>query len=281
MKNRENESKIVKYLLIGISVLFLFVMLVLPLFVVVTEALKKGWEVYVEAVTDSYTIAALMLTLKATVIAVVCNTVLGLCAAWAVTRFQFKGKKLLTTLIDVPVTVSPIIAGLIYLLIFGKQSILYPYLQKANVQIVFAVPGIVLATVFVTFPFVSREIIPILNSQGKDEEEAAALMGASGFTIFRKITLPQMKWGLIYGIILCSARALGEFGAVNALSKTRGETFTLPLEIDALYMSGTSSSITAAFSVSSVLVLIAVIVLILRNIAWYRSQDKQQGKDGR
>ena len=136
-------------------------------------------------------------------------------------------------------------------------------------------------TIFVTFPFVSREIIPILNSQGKDEEEAAALMGASGFTIFRKITLPQMKWGLIYGIILCSARALGEFGAVNALSKTRGETFTLPLEIDALYMSGTTSSITAAFAVSSVLVLIAVVVLILRNIAWYRSQDKQQGKDGR
>ena len=150
-----------------------------------------------------------------------------------------------------------------------------------NIRIAFAIPGVILATIFVTFPFVSREIIPILNSQGKDEEEAAALMGASGFTIFRKITLPQMKWGLIYGIILCSARALGEFGAVNALSKTRGETFTLPLEIDALYMSGTTSSITAAFAVSSVLVLIAVVVLILRNIAWYRSQDKQQGKDGR
>ena len=148
---QKKESKLVKYLLIGISILFLFVMLVLPLFVVVTEALKKGWQVYVEAVTDSFTIAALMLTLKATVIAVLCNTVLGLCAAWAVTRFQFKGKKFLTTLIDVPVTVSPIIAGLIYLLVFGKQSILYPYLQKANIQIVFAVPGIILATVFVTF----------------------------------------------------------------------------------------------------------------------------------
>ena len=156
-EKKKQASGPVKWILIGISAIFLFVMLVLPLFVVVTEALKKGWEVYVEAVTDSYTIAALMLTLKATVIAVVCNTVLGLCAAWAVTRFQFKGKKLLTTLIDVPVTVSPIIAGLIYLLIFGKQSILYPYLQKANVQIVFAVPGIVLATVFVTFPFVFRD----------------------------------------------------------------------------------------------------------------------------
>ena len=177
---KKKESKLVKYLLIGISILFLFVMLVLPLFVVVTEALKKGWQVYVEAVTDSFTIAALMLTLKATVIAVLCNPVLGLCAAWAVTRFQFKGKKFLTTLIDVPVTVSPIIAGLIYLLVFGKQSILYPYLQKANIQIVFAVPGIILATVFVTFPFVFRELLPVLESIGTDEEEAAALMGAKG-----------------------------------------------------------------------------------------------------
>ena len=161
MENHKTESKTVKFLLIGISVLFLFVMLVLPLFVVVTEALKKGWQVYVEAVTDSYTIDALMLTLKATVIAVLCNTFFGLCAAWAVTRFQFKGKKILTTLIDVPVTVSPIIAGLIYLLVFGKQSILYPYLQKAGIQIVFAVPGIILATVFVTFPFVFRELLPV------------------------------------------------------------------------------------------------------------------------
>lgn len=187
MENHKTESKAVKFLLIGISVLFLFVMLVLPLFVVVTEALKKGWQIYVEAVTDSYTIDALMLTLKATVIAVLCNTFFGLCAAWAVTRFQFKGKKILTTLIDVPVTVSPIIAGLIYLLVFGKQSILYPYLQKAGIQIVFAVPGIILATVFVTFPFVFRELLPVLESIGTDEEEAAALMGAKGWTIFRRL----------------------------------------------------------------------------------------------
>ena len=193
----------------------------------------------------------------------------------------------MATLIDIPFSISPVIVGLAFLMTFGRLGWTYPAIRAinsffgTNIRIAFAIPGVVLATIFVTFPFVSREIIPILNSQGKDEEEAAALMGASGFTIFRKITLPQMKWGLIYGIILCSARALGEFGAVNALSKTRGETFTLPLEIDALYMSGTSSSITAAFAVSSVLVLIAVIVLILRNIAWYRSQDKQQGKDGR
>ena len=173
MEPKKTESKLLKYFLIGISLLFLFVMLVLPLLVVITESLKKGWQVYVEAVTDSYTIAALMLTLKATVLAVLFNTVLGLCAAWAVTRFQFRGKKLLTTLIDVPVTVSPIIAGIIYLLIFGKQSVLYPYLQKANIQIVFAVPGIILATIFVTFPFVFRELLPVLESIGTDEEEAA------------------------------------------------------------------------------------------------------------
>ena len=243
-----------------------------PLFVVVTEALKKGWEVYVEAVTDSYTIAALMLTLKATVIAVVCNTVLGLCAAWAVTRFQFKGKKLLTTLIDVPVTVSPIIAGLIYLLIFGKQSILYPYLQKANVQIVFAVPGIVLATVFVTFPFVFRELLPVLESIGTDEEEAAALMGAKGWTIFSKITFPHIKWALLYGIVLCTARAMGEFGAVSVLSgHLRGLTNTLPLHVEILF---NEFQYVPAFAVSSILVIMAVILLIIRSVMEHRGKKE-------
>ena len=251
MENHKTESKAVKFLLIGISVLFLFVMLVLPLFVVVTEALKKGWQVYVEAVTDSYTIDALMLTLKATVIAVLCNTFFGLCAAWAVTRFQFKGKKILTTLIDVPVTVSPIIAGLIYLLVFGKQSILYPYLQKAGIQIVFAVPGIILATVFVTFPFVFRELLPVLESIGTDEEEAAALMGAKGWTIFSKITFPHIKWALLYGIVLCTARAMGEFGAVSVLSgHLRGLTNTLPLHVEILF---NEFQYVPAFAVSSVL----------------------------
>ena len=192
----------------------------------------------------------------------VVNTIFGLFAAWTITKFKFKGKKLLTTLIDIPVTVSPVIAGLIFILLFGRQSVLYPILKACHIKVVFAVPGIILATVFVTFPFISRELIPVLETEGTDEEEAAALMGASGFTIFRKITLPQMKWSLIYGIILCTARALGEFGAVNALSKTRGETFTLPLEIDALYMSGTDSSITSAFAVSSILLIIALIILL-------------------
>ena len=215
-----------------------------------------------------------MLTLKATVTAVLCNTVLGLCAAWAVTRFQFKGKKFLTTLIDVPVTVSPIIAGLIYLLVFGKQSILYPYLQKANIQIVFAVPGIILATVFVTFPFVFRELLPVLESIGTDEEEAAALMGAKGWTIFSKITFPHIKWALLYGIVLCTARAMGEFGAVSVLSgHLRGLTNTLPLHVEILF---NEFQYVPAFAVSSILVIMAIILLVIRSIMEYKGKKEEE-----
>ena len=283
----EKRKQRTKIILITISVLFMIVMLVLPLFSVITNSLSEGFKFYVSSISTEYVRSALFVTILATLVAVTINTFFGIMAAFLLTKFSFKGKQVLATLIDNPFSISPVIVGLAFLMTFGRLGWTYPAIRAintffgTNIRIAFAIPGVILATIFVTFPFVSREIIPILNSQGKDEEEAAALMGASGFTIFRKITLPQMKWGLIYGIILCSARALGEFGAVNALSKTRGETFTLPLEIDALYMSGTTSSITAAFAVSSVLVLIAVVVLILRNIAWYRSQDKQQGKDGR
>ena len=283
----EKRKQRTKIILITISVLFMIVMLVLPLFSVITNSLSEGFKFYGSSISTEYVRSALFVTILATLVAVTINTFFGIMAAFLLTKFSFKGKQVLATLIDIPFSISPVIVGLAFLMTFGRLGWTYPAIRAintffgTNIRIAFAIPGVILATIFVTFPFVSREIIPILNSQGKDEEEAAALMGASGFTIFRKITLPQMKWGLIYGIILCSARALGEFGAVNALSKTRGETFTLPLEIDALYMSGTTSSITAAFAVSSVLVLIAVVVLILRNIAWYRSQDKQQGKDGR
>lgn len=283
----EKRKQRTKIILITISVLFMIVMLVLPLFSVITNSLSEGFKFYVSSISTEYVRSALFVTILATLVAVTINTFFGIMAAFLLTKFSFKGKQVLATLIDIPFSISPVIVGLAFLMTFGRLGWTYPAIRAintffgTNIRIAFAIPGVILATIFVTFPFVSREIIPILNSQGKDEEEAAALMGASGFTIFRKITLPQMKWGLIYGIILCSARALGEFGAVNALSKTRGETFTLPLEIDALYISGTTSSITAAFAVSSVLVLIAVVVLILRNIAWYRSQDKQQGKDGR
>ncbi len=274
------RKKITKYILITLSVLFVLIMLVLPLFSIIYSSLKEGFDVYIKSISTKYVWSALSVTLIATVIAVIINTFFGLCAAWVLTKFSFKGKQVLATLIDIPFSISPVIVGLAFLMTFGRLGWFYPVIRwlnellGANIRIAFAIPGVVLATVFVTFPFVSREIIPVLNAQGKDEEEAAALMGAGGLKIFFKITFPHIKWALIYGIILCTSRALGEFGAVNALSKTRGETFTLPLEIDALYMSGTESSITAAFAVSSILVIIAVIVLVLRNIFEYRAKKK-------
>lgn len=272
----EKSKKRTKICMITITVLFIFIMLVVPLVSVMASALKEGFGFYLKAVSTEYVVSALKVTLIATIFAVVINTFFGICAAWLLTRFSFKGKQILATLIDIPFSISPVIVGLAYLMTFGRLGWFYPVIRAfneffgTNIRITFAIPGVVLATIFVTFPFVSREIIPVLNAQGKDEEEAAALMGASGLTIFRKITLHHMKWGLIYGIILCTARALGEFGAVNALSKTRGETFTLPLEIDALYMSGTESSITSAFAVSSILVIIALMILFARNIIEHR-----------
>ena len=274
------RKKITKYILITLSVLFVLIMLVLPLFSIIYSSLKEGFDVYIKSISTKYVWSALSVTLIATVIAVIINTFFGLCAAWVLTKFSFKGKQVLATLIDIPFSISPVIVGLAFLMTFGRLGWFYPVIRwlnellGTNIRIAFAIPGVVLATVFVTFPFVSREIIPVLNAQGKDEEEAAALMGAGGLKIFFKITFPHIKLALIYGIILCTSRALGEFGAVNALSKTRGETFTLPLEIDALYMSGTESSITAAFAVSSILVIIAVIVLVLRNIFEYRAKKK-------
>lgn len=271
-KEQEKRQKLVKIFLIGISVCFLAVMLVLPLLVVVTESLKKGWDYYISTVTDKYTIRAVILTLQVTGIAVVCNTIFGLCAAWALTRFQYKGKKLLTTLIDVPVTVSPIIAGFIYILVFGKQSILYPILQQYGIKVVFAVPGIVLATIFVTFPFVSRELIPVLESIGTDEEEAAALMGAKGMTIFWKVTFPHIKWAFLYGVVLCSARAMGEFGAVSVLSgHLRGRTNTLPLHVEILF---NEFNYVSAFAASSILVIMAITLLIIRSVVEYKGKKE-------
>lgn len=260
---RRKENGLVKWLLIGISVLFLTVMLVLPLSYVMITAFEKGIPAFVRAVTDLYAAKAILLTMKVTVITLMVNTIFGLSAAWAVTRFEFPGKKIISALIDLPLTVSPIIAGLIYVLTFGRQSILYPVLERFDVSIIFAVPGIVLATIFVTFPFVSREIIPVLNARGTDEEEAAALMGANGMVIFREITLPHIKWSLLYGMVLCTARAMGEFGAVSVLSgHLRGKTNTMPLYIELLYQ---GYDFTGAFAVSAILVLMAVIILILRS----------------
>ena len=256
------ENKVLKYFLITISFIFLGVFLILPLIYIVVTALRDGISGYINAVSDEYAIKAALLTIKATLWAVIVNTIFGVAAAWLITKYSFKGKKVLSTFIDLPVTVSPIIAGLIYVLTFGRQSSLYPILDSYGIQIIFAVPGIVLATIFVTFPFISRELIPVLTAQGTDEEEAAALMGAGTFTIFRRVTFPHIKWALLYGIVLCTARAMGEFGAVSVLSgHLRGKTNTLPLYIELLYQ---GYDFTGAFAASSILVVLAIVVLILR-----------------
>ena len=276
----DKKNNIIKYVLIGVSILFVGIMLVLPLIAIIVNSLQKGWAFYIRSLTDKYVLSALKITVIATISALIINTFFGIAAAWLLTKFSFRGKHILATLIDIPFSISPVIAGLAFIMTFGRMGWAAPYIEHLNkffvldIKIVFAIPGVILATVFVTFPFISREIIPILNAQGKDEEEAAALMGADGFTIFRKITLPQIKWGLLYGIILCTARALGEFGAVNALSKARGKTFTLPLEIDALYLSGSSESIVSAFAVSSLLVIISIFILIIKNIIEHKSKNK-------
>ena len=270
MEIRKNSGPL-KWILIGISTLFLIVMLILPLTYVLVTAFGEGIKVFVASVTDYYALKAIGLTLEVTLIAVVVNTIFGIAASWCITRFQFHGKKILSTLIDLPLTISPVIAGLIYLLTYGRHSILYEYLRSAGIKMIFAVPGIVVATVFVTFPFISREIIPVLSTLGTDEEEAAALMGANGFTIFRKITFPHIKWALLYGIVLCTARAMGEFGAVSVLSgHLQGKTNTMPLYIELLYQ---GYDFTGAFAVSAILVCMAVVILVLRSVLEHKGKE--------
>ena len=270
MEIRKNSGPL-KWILIGISTLFLIVMLILPLTYVLVTAFGEGIKVFVASVTDYYALKAIGLTLEVTLIAVVVNTIFGIAASWCITRFQFHGKKILSTLIDLPLTISPVIAGLIYILTFGRQSILYEYLRSAGIKMIFAVPGIVVATVLVTFPFISREIIPVLSTLGTDEEEAAALMGATGFTIFRKITFPHIKWALLYGIVLCTARAMGEFGAVSVLSgHLQGKTNTMPLYIELLYQ---GYDFTGAFAVSAILVCMAVVILVLRSVLEHKGKE--------
>ena len=254
----KKDRGIVKWLLIALCIVFLVALLVLPLIYVVVTAIRDGWNAYVKSVTDTYAVKSILLTLEVVAITVVVNTIFGVFAAWIITKFTFIGKKIISTLIDLPLAISPIIAGLIFVLTF--------------VQIIFAVPGIVLATIFVTFPFISREIIPVLTAAGSDEEEAAAMMGANGFQIFTQITFPHIKWALLYGIVLCSARAMGEFGAVSVLSgHLRGITNTMPLYIELLYQ---AFDFTGAFAMSSILVVMAVIILVLRNILEYRGQKE-------
>jgi sulfate transport system permease protein len=263
-KIRGGESAIVRWILISVALLFLIVFLVLPLASVFVEAFANGWRTYLDSIRDPNALSAIRLTLIASGIAVSLNLIFGLMAAWAISRFSFRGKNLLISLIDLPLAVSPVVSGLIFVLIFGLHGWFGGWLDDHNIRILFAVPGIVLATIFVTFPFVARELIPFMQAQGSDEEEAALVLGASAWRTFFSITLPNIRWSLLYGVILCSARAMGEFGAVSVVSgHIRGETDTLPLHVEILY---NEYNFAAAFSVASLLSLVALVTLAAKKI---------------
>ncbi|MVP00297.1 sulfate ABC transporter permease subunit CysW [Paenibacillus lutrae] len=273
-----SEPRGVQWLLIGTALLFLTLLLVLPLATVFIQAFRKGWEVYIAALTQKEALAAIKLTLTTAAIAVPLNVIFGIAAAWAITKFRFRGKNVLITLIDLPFAISPVIAGLVFVLLFGAQGWFGPFLAENDIKILFALPGIVLATVFVTFPFVARELIPLMQSQGTQEEEAAATLGAKGWRIFWKVTIPNIKWGLLYGIILCNARAMGEFGAVSVVSgHIRGKTNTVPLHIEILY---NEYQFAASFAVASLLVLLAVLTLIVKSLVeWKFHQTSRQNAE--
>ncbi len=272
VRTTTTEPAWVRALLIGVALAFAALFLLMPLAVVFTEALRKGWDAYVTAIVDEDARSAIQLTLTAAAIAVPANLVFGVAASWAIAKFEFRGKNLLLTLIDLPFSVSPVISGLIYVLLFGAHGWFGAWLLEHDIPILFAVPGIVLATVFVTFPFVARELIPLMQSQGNEEEEAALVLGASGWLTFWHVTLPNIKWGLLYGVILCNARAMGEFGAVSVVSgHIRGETNTLPLQVEILY---NEYNFAAAFAVASLLALLALATLALKTLVEWRAGDE-------
>ena len=267
------ESPFVRWLLVGFALVFLLVFLFLPLVVVFATALSQGVGAYLRAFADPDTLSAIRLTLLAAAIAVPLNVVFGLAAAWAIGKFQFAGKSLLITLIDLPFSVSPVVAGLIYVLLFGAQGFLGPWLMAHHVQIIFAVPGIVLATIFVTFPFVAREVLPTMQAQGTDEEEAALTLGANGWQTFLRVTVPNVRWALIYGVILCNARAMGEFGAVSVVSgHVRGLTNTMPLHIAILY---DDYQFVPAFAVASLLAMLALATLVVKSVVEWKVGEEQ------
>jgi len=267
------EPAWMRRLIIGISMAFLGLMLFVPLAAVFTEALRRGAAVYFASFKDPDAISAIKLTLFAAAIAVPLNLVFGIAAAWAIAKFEFTGKSLLTTLIDLPFAVSPVVAGLIYVLMFGAQGWLGPWLHAHHWKVIFAVPGIVLATIFVTFPFVARELIPLMQAQGDSEEYAALILGASGWQTFWHVTLPNVRWGLLYGVILCNARAMGEFGAVSVVSgHIRGMTNTMPLQVEILY---NEYNFVAAFSVATLLALLALVTLILKTLVEWHARSQQ------
>jgi sulfate transport system permease protein len=262
----------VRYTLIGVALTFMFLFLVLPLAAVFTEALRKGLDAYLEALKEPDAWSAIRLTLITAAIAVPLNLVFGVSAAWAIAKYEFRGKAFLTTLVDLPFSVSPVVAGLIYVLMFGAQGWFGPWLQAHDIKIVFAVPGIVLATVFVTFPFIARELSPLMQAQGNDEEQAAIVLGATGWQTFWYVTLPNIKWGLLYGVILCNARAMGEFGAVSVVSgHIRGQTNTMPLHVEILYNEYQS---VAAFAVASLLALLALVTLVIKSVIEWRHEQE-------
>jgi sulfate transport system permease protein len=259
------EPRAVRWAITGVVLVFLTLFLAIPLVAVFSSALAKGLGPYFAAVREPDAVAALELTLLAAAIAVPCNLVFGVCAGWAIAKFDFPGKSLLTTLVDLPFAVSPVISGMLFVLLFGRNGVFGPWFLDHGIRVVFAVPGIVLATVFVSFPFVAREIIPVMEASGSDEEEAAVVLGASGLQTFFRVTLPNIKWGLLYGVILCNARAMGEFGAVSVVSgHIRGVTNTLPLQVEILY---NEYNFQAAFAVASLLALLALVTLIVKTIA--------------
>jgi len=263
------EPLAVKLLLIAVAVGFLGLFLVVPLAAVFGQALEKGWRAYLDALREPMALAALKLTLLAAAIAVPLNLLFGVAAAWAIARFEFPGKNVLITLIDLPFGVSPVISGMVFILLFGRQGLLGPLCEAIGVKVVFAVPGIVLATVFVTFPFVARELIPLMQAAGAEEEEAARVLGASGWQMFRRVTVPNIKWGLLYGVILCNARAMGEFGAVSVVSgHVRGLTNTLPLHVEILY---NEYNFQAAFAVASLLTFLALVTLVAKTAVEWRA----------
>ena len=264
----------VKWLLIGLALGFIFLFLVLPLAAVFAEAFRKGVDAYFEAFKEPDAWSAIRLTLLIAAIAVPCNIVFGVAAAWAIAKYEFRGKAFLTTLVDLPFSVSPVVAGLIYVLMFGAHGWFGPWLQANDIKIIFAIPGMVLATMFVTFPFVARELIPLMQAQGTDEEQAAMVLGANGWQTFWHVTLPNIKWGLIYGVILCNARAMGEFGAVSVVSgHIRGQTNTMPLHVEILYNEYQS---VAAFAVASLLALLALVTLVIKSVVeWQFERDQK------
>jgi len=280
LRDATTEPRLVRWLLVGVALAFLTLFLFVPLGLVFAEAFKKGADVYLAAITDPDALSAVRLTLIAAGISVPLNLAFGVAAAWCIAKFDFRGKNVLLTLIDLPFSVSPVIAGLIYVLVFGLQGWFGEWLRDHDLKVIFALPGIVLATVFVTFPFVAREIIPLMQAQGTDEEEAARVLGASGWQIFRRVTLPNIKWALLYGVILCNARAMGEFGAVSVVSgHIRGLTNTMPLHIEIVY---NEYQFAAAFAVASLLAGLALVTLALKFVVEQRvkAQRRVPGRTG-